>query len=97
MAWRSRQKSIQEIERLKLQLGENLKRFEVVVSVLAVDWRETLDAMPLRLASSDNAARYEENARYFEAVLKGIKEVNRWLSEITAEPNKTKSPNPDTR
>lgn len=97
MAWRDRQKSIQELEHLKLQLSENFRRFEVLISVLAVDWRKTFDAVPLRLANSDNAARYEENAQYFETVLKNVKEVNRWLNEITAEPNKTKSSNPVTR
>ena len=97
MAWKDRKKGIEELEHLKLKIDIDLQRLEGVISALAGDWRNTANQVPATMSFSDNAGRYDENAVYFETLLNDIKEINKWLKAMVAEPNKTKSTNPATK
>lgn len=94
MSWRDRERLKASLAHIKLRVEDQLKELRQVLTEIQADWQNTVDSVPLSLARSDNAERYEENAAYFRQLLTDLGEIETWLKSIRDEPNPTPSTNP---
>lgn len=97
MAWEHRLAAIRDFRHAQLKLSMLIQELENAVQKLAVDWRKTADNVPDSLALTSQTGRYEDNAKYFECVASDLVTLKKWMSLLTAEPNKTESRNPATK